>query len=95
MSFENNTTFTENETKIWNITLSAHSETREFQIIDLFNTGLEVLNITPNKIPQLSNINKILKKNTGFRVVYVNGLEDGTAYYQNGIKICHKHKPIK
>ena len=81
MSFRNERTFKENETKIWNTLLSAHSETREFQIIDLFNTGLEILNITANKIPQLSDINKILKKNTGFRAVYVNGLVDGKSFY--------------
>jgi len=73
--------FTKKEIKTWNTVLSLQLETREFQIVDLFHTGLDTLKITPDKIPQLSDINMILEKNSGFKGVYVDGLENGKSFY--------------
>ena len=81
MPLVKNKIFTENEIKTWSTVLSLHLETREFQIVDLFHTGLDTLKITPDKIPQLSDINMILEKNSGFKGVYVDGLENGKSFY--------------
>jgi len=73
--------FTENEIKTWDTVLSTHEETREFQVIDLFHIGLDILKITAKKIPQLDDINNILKKESGFEGIYVDGMEDGKSFY--------------
>jgi len=79
--FKKNRIFTKNEINTWNIVLSAHSKKRKKQIIDLFHLGLDTLKISSDTIPKLSDINKILEKTTGFKGVYVDGLENGKKFY--------------
>ena len=73
--------FTKNEMEAWHAVLSEHKKTRGFQIVDLFHSGLATLNIKANKIPQLWEVNDIMYKKSGFKGVYVDGLEDGKTFY--------------
>ena len=82
MPLKKDRVFTKDENKTWEMVLSGHSKKRENQIVDLFHIGLDTLKITSNKIPELSDINKILKKNSGFKGVYVDGLENGESFYK-------------
>ena len=49
--------------------------------MDIFHTGLETLDIQADKIPQLEEINDTLEKISGFKGVYVTGLEEGKSFY--------------
>jgi len=74
--------FTEDEIKTWNTILTKHEKKRKYQIVDMFHQGLDTLKITSNKIPRLSEVNKILKKSSGFRGLYVDGFVDGKIFYR-------------
>ncbi len=50
--------FDQDDLSTWNTILTEHNLTRRDQIIDLFHEGLEILQIAPNKIPNLNEINK-------------------------------------
>ena len=73
--------FTNDETGTWQTVLSTHEKTRRGQVVDIFQSGLETLDIQANKIPQLWEINDTLEKISGFNGVYVTGLEDGKSFY--------------
>jgi hypothetical protein len=44
--------------------------------------GLSELGITAERIPNLEEINKIIRQKSGFEGVYVSGLEDGQSFYK-------------
>ena len=73
--------FSHDEMGTWKTVLSTHEKTRRDQIVDIFHSGLETLDIQANKIPQLWEINDTLEKINGFNGVYVTGLEDGKSFY--------------
>ena len=73
--------FSHDEMGTWKTVLSTHEKTRKDQIVDIFHSGLETLDIQANKIPQLWEINDTLEKINGFNGVYVTGLEDGKSFY--------------
>ena len=73
--------FSHDEMGTWKTVLSTHEKTRRDQIVDIFHSGLETLDIQANKIPQLWEINDTLEKISGFNGVYVTGLEDGKSFY--------------
>ena len=73
--------FSNDETETWQTVLSTHEKTRRDQVVDIFHSGLETLDIQANKIPQLWEINDTLEKISGFNGVYVTGLEDGKSFY--------------
>ena len=75
-------TFTPDEKSTWKKILSIHEKQRMNQTIDIFNDGVEKLNISPNFIPQLWEVNDILQSLTGFKGEYVTGLEDGNSFYK-------------
>ena len=77
-----NRIFSKDELTIWKTVLTSHLETREFQVVDLFNSGLNTLKITPDKIPQLTDINNILKEESGFKCLYVDGFKSGKTFYR-------------
>ena len=73
--------FSNDEMGTWQTVLSTHEKTRRDQIVDIYHSGLETLDIQANKIPQLWEINDTLEKISGFNGVYVTGLEDGKSFY--------------
>lgn len=70
------------DTQTWRAILVEHSKKRDAQICDLFLRGLEILNLTESEIPDLERVNEILEERSGFRGVYVKGLEDGASFYR-------------
>ena len=66
----------------WRTILEKHSLKRKDQIINLFHQGLIDLDIQSDKIPNLSDVNTKLDRLTGFKGVFVNGLEDGNNFYR-------------
>jgi len=73
--------FSNDEIEAWNTVLVAHEKTRKEQVVDIFHSGIKTLNIQAVTIPQLWEINDILEKRSGFKGVYVKGLEDGKSFY--------------
>ena len=73
--------FSNVEMNTWHTVLSIHEKTRTDQIVDIFHSGLNTLDIHANKIPHLWEINDTLEKKSGFKGVYVKGLEDGKSFY--------------
>mgnify|MGYP001558022912 CR=1 FL=1 len=65
----------------WRTILTNHSHTRDNQVVDIFSRGLKTLQISSEVIPDLKEINRLLKPLGGFRGVFVNGLEDGASFY--------------
>jgi len=76
-----NRVFSNDEMETWQTVLSTHEKTRKDQVVDIFHTGLETLDIQADKIPQLEEINDTLEKISGFKGVYVTGLEEGKSFY--------------
>lgn len=74
--------FDEEAQLTWYTILSEHRRKRENQVCDLFLSGLEILGITEHKIPDLNEVNEILEKRSGFRGVFVKGLEEGGSFFQ-------------
>jgi len=77
----NNRVFTAAEIDTWKDVLSIQEKTRESNIVGIFNSGLETLDMRSDRIPQLSEVNDILGQKTGFNAVYVSGLESGKNFY--------------
>jgi len=61
---------TENET--WQVLIKRQNEIVKNRACDEFMIGLDELQLSPNSVPQLSSVNKRLKK-TGWEMVPVNG----------------------
>lgn len=74
--------YTHEDEETWKMILHSHAETRVHQVCDLFLNGVEILGIHENKMPDLNAINKILVSRSGFRGVWVDGLEDGKSFFQ-------------
>lgn len=72
---------TADEMATWRTILELHSQRRGHQVVDLFEKGLEALAIKPHEAPDLAQVNRRLQKLTGFRGVFVDGLEEGTRFY--------------
>ncbi len=65
----------------WCAILDKHSKIRSEKIVDLFDRGLRLLEIKNDRIPNLSDINKRLAALSGFKGVFVSGLEDGDRFF--------------
>jgi len=74
--------FDEEAQLTWHTILSEHRRKRENQIYDLFLKGLEILGIPEHRIPNLNEVNEILEKRSGFRGVFVEGLEEGGSFFR-------------
>lgn len=74
--------FTDQDRRVWRSILSQHETCRESQICDLFLSGVRTLRLTPDETPNLDEINRVLEQKSGFKGVYVKGLEDGANFYR-------------
>lgn len=70
------------EQKTWMEILQQHKKKRDNQICDIFLKGLSILKIDESHIPSLDEVNKILVQKSGFRGVFVEGLEEGASFYK-------------
>lgn len=66
----------------WASILRAHEKTRQNQIVDIFLKGVDYLGFTPERIPDLNEVNQKLASRGGFRGVFVAGLEEGARFYK-------------
>jgi phenylalanine-4-hydroxylase len=83
--------FTADEQNTWKTILSRHKSTRENNIHEIFSRGVEILKMNENQIPDLDQVNRILKSLTGFQGVLVEGLEEGQAFYS---LLANRYFPI-
>ncbi|MBK9322352.1 MAG: hypothetical protein IPM97_05260 [Bdellovibrionaceae bacterium] len=74
--------FNSEETQTWREIITLHTKKRDHQVCDIFLKGLSELGITAERIPNLEEINKIIRQKSGFEGVYVSGLEDGQSFYK-------------
>jgi phenylalanine-4-hydroxylase len=74
--------FTLDEHTTWRRLFQGQAPKRTLQLHDIFITGLEELNITDQKIPDLDEVNSRLQKRTGFVGVPVNGLEGPENFFR-------------
>ncbi len=73
--------FTDEEHGTWAAILALHRPRRQAQIVSIFPDGVAKLAMDGERIPSLDDINGRLAALTGWRGVYVKGLEDGNAFY--------------
>lgn len=73
--------FTSLENQTWGKIISTQRPKRKKQIVDLFQKGLDLLEMDTDFIPNLDKVNKKLMALTGWQGVLVNGLESGESFY--------------
>lgn len=81
MKIQSFKTFTDQENETWKILFKNLKDSRQEQIVPMFQEGLDVLGITGAHIPDLDNVNERLKKLTGWQGIPVEGLEGGDSFY--------------
>lgn len=74
--------YTPEESETWRLILQRHATVRDRQVCDLFLNGVKTLELNENRIPDLEEINKVLAAQSGFRGVFVDGLEEGKSFYR-------------
>ena len=74
--------FGEEGLSAWRTILENHVKTRDEQVFELFAKGVQALGISPEKVPNLEEINSRLDKITGWKGIFVDGLEDGQSFYK-------------
>lgn len=79
---ENWDQFTEEDHKTWQILFKRQSEILIGRALDDVINGIHKLNICNDKIPKFTELNKILKKETGFSIVPVSGLIPDDLFFQ-------------
>lgn len=74
--------FTAEEHATWGDIITAHRVRRAQQLVPMFLRGLEALGLDRETIPPLEEVNERLQALTGWRGVFVKGLEDGQGFYR-------------
>lgn len=73
--------FSEEEHATWAAILAAHRPRRAKQLVQTFIDGVARLELDRDTIPTLDEVNARLSKATGWRGVFVEGLENGGGFY--------------
>lgn len=76
-----NPIFNENHHFTWKLLFQKQVDARKNLIHPMFQSGLDALNITEERIPDLTKVNQILSKLTGFKGVWVEGHEDAKSFF--------------
>jgi len=74
-------TFSAADHAVWRALYAGTQHCRQHQAVDLFNRGLATLEIGPDDIPDLVEVNKILATQTGWQGVYAQGLLDARTFF--------------
>ena len=74
--------FSETEHETWRELYSRQNKKRGDQMVDQFSAGLEVLKIGSEKIPDLDQVNRLLRAQTGFSGVPVEGLKEPISFFK-------------
>lgn len=74
--------FTETEHATWGDVVRTQRPRRAKQLVPMFAHGLEALGLDRDTIPPLDEVNAKLSALTGWKGVYVKGLEDGHGFYR-------------
>lgn len=74
--------FTETEHATWGDVVRTQRPRRAEQLVPMFSRGLEQLGLDRETIPSLEEVNAKLTALTGWKGVYVKGLEDGNGFYR-------------
>ncbi|MBI1860963.1 MAG: phenylalanine 4-monooxygenase [Deltaproteobacteria bacterium] len=73
--------FTEGDHRTWQKLFDRQTPLRNVQMHPIFARGLEKLGIAERGVPDLDDVNRRLKKITGFEGVPVEGLEQGQSFF--------------
>lgn len=73
--------FSEEDHGTWAAICGLHRERREHQLHPMFLRGLRALQLSDERIPSLDEVNAKLTFLTGWKGVFVKGLEDGRGFY--------------
>lgn len=73
--------FSEEDHGTWAAICGLHRQRREQQLHPMFMRGLHALGMTEERIPSLDEVNAKLTFLTGWKGVFVKGLEDGHGFY--------------
>lgn len=76
-----NHSFSAADHETWKRLFDRQTPLRTRQMIPNFLEGLNILGITNERIPDLEKVNQKLKSLTGWRAVYVKGLENAESFY--------------
>ena len=74
--------FTDDEHGTWGEISALHRKQRATQMVPMFLRGLHALGLDTDRIPPLDEVNARLTFLTGWRGVFVKGLEDGAGFYR-------------
>lgn len=74
--------FSEADHGTWAEILAIHRPRREHQLHPMFMRGLKALGLDADRIPPLEEVNSKLTFLTGWKGVFVNGLEDAQGFYR-------------
>ncbi|MCB0369098.1 MAG: phenylalanine 4-monooxygenase [Bdellovibrionales bacterium] len=83
--------FTIDENHTWSLLFNKLDECRKSMAHHFFLEGIQGLDISQHKIPDINKINSVLSVKTGWSVVPVKGLEEGPSFYT---ALSQKHFPI-
>lgn len=88
---QNPPAFTAKDHETWKTLFSKQTPLRGQQIIPEFSTGIELLGLTPDRIPDVNQVNQKLFALTGWQGVYVKGFEGPDTFYQ---MLANKQFPV-
>jgi phenylalanine-4-hydroxylase len=74
--------WTPSEHATWAAVVAQHRKTRAGMLCDAFLNGVDLLRFSDTHIPDLEDVNSKLQSRTGFRGVFVKGLEEGPSFFQ-------------
>lgn len=80
--------FTPEDQETWREILSRHEEKRNRQVCGIFLNGVSEMGLTRNNIPRLEDVNRVLMEKSGFRGVFVDGLEEAASFYEMLSRRC-------
>ena len=74
--------FKPQEHQVWKVLFDRLDHARRDLIVPQFLSGLDILRMTANEIPDLNEVNRRLQNLTGWKGVAVEGLQEGKSFYQ-------------
>ena len=73
--------WTEEENQIWNELITRQEKAIQGKVCDEYIHGLDLLNLPRDRVPQLAEVSKVLKRETGWEVAWVPALINFTSFF--------------